>query len=96
MYIITSAYPRLFSKPDEKLTYTTKVVGEIRTTTDTPVYIKFYPYAVSLKAEVENLVKKLLNDGIIRPSRSPFGSPMWIVPKNSDAAEYKQYRMVID
>lgn len=93
---IASAHPRLFSEPDEKLTYTTKVVGEIRTTTDTPVYTKFYPYPASLKSEVENQVKKLLNDGIIRPSRSPFNSPVWIVPKKPDSAGNKQYRMVID
>lgn len=89
---ILNKHSNLFCEPDEKLTFTTKVVGEIRTTTDSPVYTKFYPYPVSLKAEVESQVKKFLNDGIIRPSRSP----VWIVPKKADSAGNKQYRMVID
>lgn len=74
-------FSSLFFEPNEKLTYTTKVKGEIRTTSDSPVYTKCYPYPMSLKEEVEKEVQKLLEDGIIRPSRSPYNSPVWIVPK---------------
>lgn len=88
--------PNLFAEPDEKLTYTTKVVGEIRTLTDSPVYTRYYPFPMSLKSEVEKQVRKLLDDGIIRPSRSPYNSPVWIVPKKPDSTGTKQYRMVID
>lgn len=31
-------FPSLFSEPNEKLTYTPQVVGEIRTNLDSPVY----------------------------------------------------------
>lgn len=86
----------LFSEPDERLTYTTKVLATIRTNTDTPVYSKSYPYPMSLKEEIEKEINKLLNDGIIRVSKSPYNSPVWIVPKKQDASKEKKYRMVID
>ena len=91
---IVNTYPNLFSEPDERLTYTTKVMGQIRTQTDSPVYSKFYPYPAMMKSGIESQVKKLLNGGIIRPSRSPYNSPIWVVPKKSEGD--KQYRMVID
>lgn len=90
------ACPNLFSDPDKKLTYTSVVKGEIRTTTNEPVYSKSYPYPMCLKNIVEKEIEALLKDGIIRPSRSPYNSPVWIVPKKTDASGEKKYRMVID
>lgn len=51
---LTMNYVNIFGNPNEKLTFTTKVKGRIRTTT---VYSKHYPD------------KQLLIDGIIRLSR---------------------------
>lgn len=82
MESLTRKNQELFSEPDERLTYTAEVVGTIRTTSDTPIFTKFYPYPMALKEEVERQVEKLLEDGIIRPSRSPYNSPVWIVPRN--------------
>ncbi len=93
---LCNIFPKLFSEPEEKLTYTTVVKAEIRTTTQDPVYSRYYPYPMSLKDEVEKQIAKLLDDGIIRPSRSPYNSPIWIVPKKNDASGTKKYRMVID
>lgn len=87
---------KLLTEPDEKLTYTSTVKGEIRTKTDDPVYSRSYPYPMALKGEVEKEVNKLLKDGIIRPSKSAYNSPVWIVPKKQDASGEKKYRMVID
>lgn len=75
----------LFSDPNEKLTYTTKIVASIRTNSNEPVYTKYYPYPMSLKGEPSR-----------RPSRSPYNSPIWIVPKKQDASLEKKYRLVID
>lgn len=88
--------PKLFSEPDEKLTYTTSIIGEIRTITNEPVYSKSYSYPMCLKEEIDNQIKELLQNGIIRPSRSPYNSPVWIVPKKLDASGEKKFRMVID
>lgn len=93
---LINSCPNLFSEPDERLTFTTKVQGEIRTYNSEPVYSKSYPYPLCLKNEVERQVKQLLKDGIIRPSRSPYNAPVWIVPKKTDASGERKYRMVID
>jgi len=87
---LLQVYPKLFAEPNQKLTYTTNVRAEIRTSSDTPVYSKFYQYPMSLKDEVNKQVSELLNDGIIRPSRSPYNSPVWIVPKKADASGVKK------
>ena len=89
-------YQDLFQPPDERLPFTTKVEATIRTTDESPVYSKTYPYPQALKPEVSKQINKLLNDGIIRQSRSPYNSPVWIVPKKADASNEKKYRLVID
>lgn len=71
----------LFGEPNEKLTYTTTVVADIQATNIEPIYSRFYPYHMHLKGEVEKQIKELLDQGIIRPSRSPYNSPIWIVQK---------------
>lgn len=86
----------LFQPADEKLPFTTRIKAEIRTTDNNPIYSKTYPYPQALKDEVERQITKLLNDGIIRPSKSPYNSPIWIVQKKMDASNEKKYRMVID
>ena len=96
LYTLCKQYPTLFAEPNEKLTYTTTVKAEIRTTNNSPVYSRSYPYPMSLKSEVEKQINKLLEDGIIRPSRSPYNSPVWIVDKKPDSLGNKQHRLVID
>lgn len=51
---------------------------------------------MSLKDEVNKQISELLANGIIQPSRSPYNSPVWIVPKKLDGSNEKKYRMVID
>lgn len=93
---VIGQHKSLFSEPNENLTYTTAVVADIRTVTNEPIYSRYYPYPVQLKDEVEKQIQDLLKQGIIRPSRSPYNSPIWIVPKKADASGEKKYRMVID
>lgn len=78
---IIKSCPTLFSNPNAKLTFTTNVVGEIQTSINEPVYAKSYPYPMALKSEIDKQITELLNDGIIRPSKSPYNSPLWIVSK---------------
>lgn len=93
---IVGHHKTLFADPDERLTYTTRVVGDIRTSTETPTYTRNYPYPMALKQVVEEEISKLLRDGIIRPSRSPYNSPIWIVSKKQDASGTQKYRLVVD
>ena len=90
---LAKRHPQLFSEPNQKLAYTTNVVGEIRTSTDSPMYTKYYPYPLAMREFVTNEINSLLKDGIIRPSRSPYNSPVRIVPKKLDASGEKKYRL---
>lgn len=41
-------------------------------------------------------MKEIIEQGIIRKSNSPYCSPIWIVPKKSDASGKAKFRIVID
>ena len=57
------------------------VMHRILAIDDIPIYVKQYKFPISLKEEVERQVQEILESGIIKPSSSPYNSPLWIVPK---------------
>uniref|UniRef100_A0AB38Z2N7 RNA-directed DNA polymerase n=1 Tax=Chalana errantivirus TaxID=3078400 RepID=A0AB38Z2N7_9VIRU len=89
-------YQDVFKDDESKLPFTTKVEAKIRTTDENPVYCKTYPYPQALKEVVDKEIDKLLKDGIIRPSKSPYNAPVWIVKKKQDASKEEKYRLVMD
>lgn len=93
---ILNRHKKIFGPINNKEIIDTEVKAEIKTTTEEPIYTKSYPYPANMRKEVEDQVKKLLNDGIIQPSKSPYNSPIWIVGKKPDSSGEKKYRMVID
>ena len=48
------------------------------------------------KLEVDKQVKKLLQEGIIEESNSPWNSPILVVPKKRDASGKKMFRLVVE
>jgi glucose dehydrogenase len=48
------------------------------------------------KMEVDKQVKKLLQEGIIEESNSPWNSPILVVPKKIDASGQQKFRLVVD
>lgn len=56
-----------------------------------PVSIRQYRYSPALKSEIEKQVSKLLQSGFIRPSTSPFSSPVLLVRKKD-----RSCRMCVD
>lgn len=89
-------YRDIFHCEDFPLTFTNEIKHGIRLKDEAPVYTKSYRYPQVLKQEVQQQVSKLLEQGIIRHSISPWNSPVWIVPKKEDASKKKKWRMVID
>jgi len=70
---------------------------ELHLSDPTPVYIKNYKTPHAQKDEIENQVKKLINDKIVEPSISAYNSPLLLVPKKSlPNSEEKRWRLVID
>lgn len=85
----------LYAEKD-KLTFTHKIKHRIRTVDNIPVHSKSYKYPYVYEKEVQDQVKKMLADGIIKESISPYTSPVWVVPKKTDASGKKKFRLVID
>lgn len=85
-----------FYLESEKLTFTNAIKHKIETTNDIPVHTKSYRYPHCHKAEVQEQIKKMLDQNIIRPSTSPWSSPVWVVPKKPDASGKRKWRLVID
>lgn len=78
------------------MTATSAIRHKIITTDDQPVYTKSYRYPHAFKNYVEEQIRELLDNGIIRHSTSPYSSPIWVVPKKIDASGKRKIRVVID
>lgn len=93
---ICRKYSDIFHRPDTPLTFTNQVKHRIKTKDEIPVYTKSYRYPHVHKPEVEKQVASMLQQGIIRPSDSPWSSPIWVVPKKPDASGKIKWRIVVD
>lgn len=89
-------YSSLFPKPDEELSATNVTTHKIRTTDDTPVFQKNYRLPQIYEADIEEHIQNLLKTKVIQKSKSPYNSPIWIVPKKMDASGKRKTRLVID
>lgn len=94
--LLCKEYQDIFHQDDQKLTFTHQVQHEIKTTDEIPVHTRSYRYPFIHKEEVQRQISKMLEDGIIRPSQSPWSSPIWIVPKKQDASGKPKWRIVVD
>lgn len=86
----------VIQKKGEKLTCTSATKHKILTTNDSPIYTKNYRYPHHFKRDIQEQIQEMLNNGIIRPSKSPYSSPIWVVPKKMDASGKRKVRVVID
>lgn len=80
----------------EKLSFTSAIKHSIKTKDELPIHTKSYRYPFCHREEVRRQISDLLDQGIIRPSNSPWTSPVWIVPKKLDATGTQKWRLVID
>lgn len=96
----TNEINELMTKNDnvyETLPFTTAIEATIRTENDNPVWVKQYPYPMADHDFVTNEINRLLQNGIIERSYSPYNAPIWTVPKKGTTADNKpKRRMVFD
>ena len=77
--------PGVFALKEDPLSITPYYCHEIVLNDDSVVYGKPYTIPIYFYKEVEKQVQEMLNQGLIRPSKSPFNSP--VVPvKKSDGS----------
>lgn len=93
---LIQSFQDIFFLEGQKLSFTNAIKHKINTSDELPVYTKTYRYPYFHKEEVRKQIDSMLNQGIIRPSISPWSSPIWIVPKKIDASGQKKWRLVVD
>lgn len=96
LFSLCKNYDDLFFKDEQVLSFTNKIKHEIKTNDNIPIYTKSYRYPYIHKEEVKKQINKMLDQGIIQQSYSPWSSPVWIVPKKKDASGKQKWRLVID
>lgn len=89
---LCNKYSNVFKKPNEDLSFSNAVKHEILTRR----YGRNYRYPYIHKEEVSKQITEMQKNNIIRPSQSPWSSPVWIVPKKLDASGKRKWRLVID
>lgn len=87
---VIANHENVFFREGTQLSFTNAIKHTIKTKDDLPVHVKSYRYPFCHKEEVKRQISKLLDQGIIRHSISPWTSPVWIVPKKMDASGKKK------
>jgi hypothetical protein len=94
---ICSKYPDVFYLENDAMTSTHIYKQPIRLKPEAnSVYVKPYRIPHSQKQEVDRQVNQMLKNNIIEEARSEWSSPILLVPKKSDKAGNKKWRLVID
>ncbi len=89
---LLNKYRDVIALPGEPLGTTNKAEHHIRLKSNThPVYIPAYRIPHSQRQILDRQVKEMLEQGVIQNSRSPWNSPLFLVPKKDGS-----FRPVID
>lgn len=93
---IINEFADVFHLENESLGHTNAIMHEIKTIEGVePIFTRPYRIPETLKNEVDTQINNLLKDNIITHSKSPWNSPLLIVPKKSQSNE-KKWRLCID
>lgn len=93
---LCSEFNHIFYLEGDQLTYTDICSHEIPVSSSAPLHTKSYRYPIIHKEEVNKQISGMLEQNIIRPSSSPWNSPVWVVPKKPGLNGEKRWRIVID
>jgi len=75
---------------DEKLDYTNVLEHRIPTINEIPIHMRQYRFLVIHKDEINKQVNELLEQEIVKPSNSPYNTPVWTVPKKKKILKRQQ------
>lgn len=80
----------MFYKESDQLTATNGTRHVIRLSDEEPIHIRPFRYSFEENEVIKRQITELLDQNIIRNSYSPWSSPVWLVPKKSDASGQKK------
>ncbi len=86
----------VFKAPEDKLSCTTEVVHRIITEDVQPIIKRPYRVPYHRQEVMKQEIQKLLDDGVIVESESPWSFPAILIEKKRHPGEDIQYRLVID
>lgn len=90
---ICQEFEDLFHSPSKKLSHTSSMLHEIPIKVDTsPINIRPYRLPQSQSEFIKNETEKMLQNSIIKRSKSPWNFPLLVVPKKGP----QKFRLVID
>lgn len=87
---IYKVYSDIFHKDEENLTFRIQVPLVLEIINENHVYTRSYRYPFIGKEEIQ-----MLEYGVILSSQSPWGSPIWIDPKNVSEKPNGELVMII-
>ena len=85
-----------FQLNGDELTSFNVTKHRILTVDDHPVNTKQYQLPHNLREEVEKQMNELLEKGIIRSSKSPYNTSLWVIKKNPDQSGKPRWRVLLD
>lgn len=86
----------VFHLPMDELPVTDLLTHHVNTTDDEPINTRQHKFPHASKDVITQQVQDLLTSGIIRPSESAWGTPLWCVPKHEDAPGNPRWQLVLD
>jgi hypothetical protein len=78
----------VFSKTSSDLGCATNHEHTIHLKNSHPTYVKQYPIPEAYRTQLETQVKEWLKMGIVKPTNSPYNSPIFVVPKKDGSPRY--------
>lgn len=95
---IVKNYEDIFFLEGDKLTCSTAAKHSLplKEEITSHIFIRQYRLPEAQKKEINTQTEKMLEDGIIKNSNSPWNFPLLVVPKKEDAQGNKKWRVVID
>lgn len=93
---VIEKYQDVFYLDGDILESTDATTHKINVSRESPIFTRQYRLPISQKEIVNEEVKKMLKNGIIKESNSPWNSPLLVVPKKSSSDGQKKWRIVVD
>ena len=78
----------VFSKNKSDLGCATNATHTIHLKHEAPIFVKQFPVPESYRSQLNLQVKEWLKMGVIKPTNSPYNSPIFVVPKKDGSPRY--------